>query len=89
MKTTSNIGVIFGSSVSSTAWLIRDLLIINYSYVKRSESKSVFFFTLLSNHLAAMLAGIAAMRPAIAGIVDLATPPAIALASPPPVTAKI
>ena len=39
--------------------------------------------------LDAKAAGIAAINPAIAGIVDLATPPAIALASPPPVTARI
>ena len=89
IKTTSNIGVILGSSVSSTAWFISDLLIMYYSYVSRSDNKSVFFFTLVSSHLAAILAGIAAIKPAIAGIVDLATPPAIALASPPPVTAKI
>ena len=89
MNTTSNIGVMFGSSFSSTAWLISDLLIMFYSKVKCSCNKSDCFFAFSSRILEAKVAGMAAISPAIAGMVDFATPPAIALASPPPVTAKI
>ena len=44
----------------------------------------MFFLAAWSIDLKANKAGMEANKPAIAGMVDLATPPAIALASPPP-----